>query len=67
MKNLQKMSRWLITCDDTPEMRQLFDFADIIPWNLKYGMTNVNKLNATNGKEIFILNYDHDLSDTVVH
>ncbi|WP_214084231.1 DNA adenine methylase [Methanoculleus sp.] len=57
--------RWLITCDDTPEMRQLFDFADIIPWNLKYGMTNVNRPNATNGKEIFILNYDYDRGDSI--
>lgn len=57
--------KWLITCDDTPEMRELFDFAEIIPWRLYYGMTNVNRPNAVNGKEIFILNYDYDRGDSI--
>lgn len=52
--------KWLITCDDTPKMRELFDFAEIIPWDLYYGMTNVNRPNSIKGKEIFILNYEHD-------
>lgn len=56
---------WLITCDDTPEMRELFDFAQIIPWSLNYGMTNVNKQNSIQGREIFILNYNLDNIDLI--
>jgi len=56
--------RWLITCDDSPEIRELFDYAEHqIPWNLAYPMTNVKKTNVkkTNvkrGCELIITNYD---------
>lgn len=55
----------LITCDDTPEIRELFDFAEFIPWNLNYGMTNVRKTTVTRGNEIFILNYDLNEIDPI--
>lgn len=56
--NMKKCNhKWLITYDDTPYIRQLFDFANIIPWNLMYGMRNVAKNSSQNGKEIFISNY----------
>jgi DNA adenine methylase len=56
--------KWLITCEDTPQMRELFAFAkNIIPWSLKYGMTNVHRPRATQGKEIFVINYDVEKSD----
>lgn len=50
--------KWLITYDDSSYIRSLFSFANIIPWNLKYGMRNVKKGNDNNGKELFIANYD---------
>jgi DNA adenine methylase len=49
--------RWLITYDDSEYIRDLFSFASIIPWNLKYGMRNVTETSDQNGKEIFISNY----------
>jgi DNA adenine methylase len=49
--------KWLITYDDSPYIRELFDFAEIIPWNLTYGMRNVVANSNQKGKEIFIKNY----------
>ena len=49
--------KWLITYDDSHYIRQLFSFANIIPWNLTYGMRNVAKNSDQNGKEIFVSNY----------
>jgi DNA adenine methylase len=49
--------RWLITYDDSPEIRELFGFATIIPWELQYGMNNFKQERAAKGKELFIKNY----------
>jgi len=49
--------KWLITYDDSYEIRELFDFAYITDWNLAYGMTNVNKPNLKRGHELLITNY----------
>jgi len=49
--------KWLITLDDTPEIRQLFDFAYIYEWELQYGMNNYKQDTAKKGKELFISNY----------
>jgi DNA adenine methylase len=49
--------RWLITYDDCEHVRKLFSFANVIPWNLTYGMRNVTKASDQNGKELFISNY----------
>jgi DNA adenine methylase len=49
--------RWLITYDDSPEIRKLFSFADIIEWELQYGMNNFTNGSAAKGKELFIKNY----------
>jgi len=48
---------WLITYDDSEFIRDLFSFARIIPWNLKYGMRNVTDSSDQNGNELFISNY----------
>jgi DNA adenine methylase len=48
---------WLITYDDSTFIRDLFSFANIIPWTLTYGMRNINEDSDQNGKEIFISNY----------
>lgn len=45
--------RWLITLDDSPEVREMFSFANIQSYDLQYSMNTVTK-----GKEIFITNYD---------
>jgi DNA adenine methylase len=47
--------KWLITCDDSKVMRNLFSFAHIYPWEMKYN--GLNKKKAISGKELFITNY----------
>lgn len=49
--------QWLITYDDSEYIRNLFSFANIISWNLTYGMRNVTENSDQNGKELFISNY----------
>jgi len=49
--------RWLITYDDSPVIRELFDFAEIQEWMLQYGMNNYGKDSAAKGRELFIKNY----------
>jgi DNA adenine methylase len=49
--------RWLITYDDSPYIRDLFSFANIIAWNLTYGMRNITESSDQIGKELFISNY----------
>lgn len=49
--------RWLITYDNSPEIRRLFSFATIIEWELQYGMNNFKQATAAKGKELFIKNY----------
>lgn len=49
--------KWLITYDDSPEIRKLFDFAYVYEWELQYGMNNYKQKRAAKGKELFICNY----------
>lgn len=49
--------RWLITYDDSPEVRKLFAFATIIEWEVQYGMNNYKQPTAAKGSELFIKNY----------
>lgn len=51
---------WLITYDDSKKIRKLFDFANIVEWELQYGMNNYMQLTAKKGKELFISNYEID-------
>ena len=53
--------KWLITYDDNPEIRRLFDFANIYEWELQYGMTNYKQDKARKGFELFISNYNLNL------
>lgn len=55
MKNCDH--NWLITYDDSEYIRDLFSFANVIPWNLMYGMRNVTETSDQVGKELFISNY----------
>jgi DNA adenine methylase len=49
---------WLITYDDSPEIRANFSFAKIYEWELQYGMNNYKQGKAEKGNELFITNYD---------
>ena len=49
---------WLITYDDSPEIRKNFSFAKIYEWELQYGMNNYKQGKADKGNELFIANYD---------
>lgn len=48
---------WLITYDDSKHIRELFSFANILSWDLTYGMRNINGNSNQIGKELFISNY----------
>ena len=49
--------QWLITYDDSPEIRSNFDASNIHEWELQYGMNNYKQDKADKGKELFITNY----------
>jgi DNA adenine methylase len=50
--------KFLITYDDCPEIRSLFEWANIQNWQLQYGMNNCNLERASKvGSELFISNY----------
>ncbi len=49
--------KWLITYDDSKFIREIFSFANIISWDLTYGMRNVTSKSNQIGKELFISNY----------
>jgi DNA adenine methylase len=56
--NMKKCQHtWLITYDDNTEVRRLFSFAYIYPWEIQYGMNNYKQSNAKKGKELLIANY----------
>lgn len=58
----QTEHKWLITYDDCNYIRNLFSFANIMSWDLTYGMRNVNKNSDNIGKELFISNYLTEIS-----
>lgn len=62
MKNCNH--KWLITYDDCEYIRELFSFANIIPWDLTYGMRNVTETSDQKGKELFISNYLTEIPQT---
>ncbi len=49
--------KWLVTYDNSPEIRELFSFGKIEEWSLQYGMNNAWKGNAPLGSELFISNF----------
>lgn len=49
--------QWLITYDDSIQIRKNFDFAKIYEWQLQYGMNNYKQENCKAGKELFVTNY----------
>ncbi len=64
MKNCKH--NWLITYDDSEFVRELFSFANIIPWDLTYGMRNVSRGSTQAGKELFIANFPIKLPKQII-
>jgi DNA adenine methylase len=50
--------RWLITYDNSPQIRENFKLVNILEWELQYGMNNYKQNSAAKGKELFIANYE---------
>lgn len=50
--------KWLITYDNSDYVKKLFGFANIVEWDLVYGMRNVSASSNQNAKELFISNFD---------
>lgn len=50
--------KWLITYDNSEEIKNNFKDFNIIDWELQYGMNNYKRVKAKKGKEIFIKNYN---------
>ena len=48
--------KWLITYDDSEEVKNNFKYFNIIDWEFQYGMNNYKQGKAKKGKEIFIKN-----------
>jgi DNA adenine methylase len=53
---------WLITYDNSSQIRENFQWANISEWELQYGMNNYKQSGAAKGKELFITNYQVKLS-----
>ncbi len=51
------ISKWVSPKRTRSYIRQLFSFANIISWDLTYGMRNVTDQSNQKGKELFISNY----------
>lgn len=49
---------WLITYDNSPEIKKNFSFANRYEWELQYGMNNYRQGKAEKGRELFIANYE---------
>jgi DNA adenine methylase len=66
--------RWLITYDDSPQIRENFKWANIFEFQLQYGMNNYKQGKAAKGNELIITNYEinvnpqkkHNQDETVV-
>lgn len=54
---------WLITYDNSPKIKQNFEFANRYEWELQYGMNNYKQGKAEKGSELFISNYPLPLKE----
>ncbi|TFI50856.1 DNA adenine methylase [Mastigocladus laminosus UU774] len=50
---------WLITYDNSPQIRDNFQSMNVCEWELQYGMNNYKQSGAAKGKELIITNYQH--------
>lgn len=56
MKNCEH--QWLITYDNSDYIKKLFSFANIVEWDLMYGMRNQTSTSNQLGQELFISNFE---------
>jgi len=49
--------QWLITYDNSDYIKKLFSFANIVEWDLMYGMRNQTEYSKQLGQEVFISNF----------
>ena len=56
MKNCKH--KWLITYDDSRYVKELFPFANIVNFELMYGMRNQTPTSSQKGNELFISNFE---------
>jgi DNA adenine methylase len=54
---------WLVTYDDSSQIRESFPLSHIYEWELQYGMNNYKQAKAAKGKELFISNYPVVISE----
>lgn len=54
---------WLVTYDNSSEIRENFYFANLYEWEMQYGMNNYMQKSAARGKELFITNYEASLNE----
>ncbi|MFH7025447.1 MAG: DNA adenine methylase [Heteroscytonema crispum UTEX LB 1556] len=55
---MQCHHRYLITYDDSPEIRKNFESVNVCGWEMQYGMNNYKQNGAAKGKELFVTNYE---------
>lgn len=48
---------WLMTIDDSPPIRSLYNWAETYPWAKAYGMTNVGGNKSKKGAELLVANF----------
>lgn len=53
----QSKHKFLLTYDDCPDIRHFYKWCEVMPWDKKYGMTNVGGRSNRTGKELLIANY----------
>ncbi|MBE9034246.1 DNA adenine methylase [aff. Roholtiella sp. LEGE 12411] len=58
---IQCQHPWLITYDNSPQIRENFKSVKIAEWELQYGMNNYKQNGAAKGKELFITNYSNPI------
>lgn len=59
--------RWLVTYNDSKDIKESFAFARCDEWELQYGMNNFGRSFAPRGRELFITNYAMDVvTDAVI-
>ncbi|MBD2387845.1 DNA adenine methylase [Cylindrospermum sp. FACHB-282] len=58
LKDCSHKCDWLMTIDNCPEIRELYDWADDkLEWEKAYGMTNVSGQKSRRGAELLIANF----------
>lgn len=59
--------KWLVTYNDSKDIKESFAFARCDEWELQYGMNNFGRSFAPRGRELFITNYAMDVvTDAVI-